>query len=46
MEKQMKAIGIPEVDYVIILNNAENLIKAHAMLESQQAQGKIVLERF
>lgn len=26
--------------------NAENLIKAHAMLESQQAHGKIVLEGF
>jgi len=26
--------------------NAENLVKAHAMLESQQAHGKIVLEGF
>ncbi len=26
--------------------NAENLIKAHSMLESQKAHGKIVLEGF
>ncbi|OAD19368.1 zinc-containing alcohol dehydrogenase superfamily protein [Candidatus Thiomargarita nelsonii] len=26
--------------------NAKNLIKAHAMLESRQAHGKIVLEGF
>lgn len=32
--------------YHLGLINAKNLIKAHAMLESQQAHGKIVLEGF